>query len=55
MTDNTDYDDVFLRERNAADTWSFIARHDPGMPRDELLEYFRSRIDMSWKRLSTDE
>ena len=51
MADDTDNDSIFLEERNADDSWSFIARHDPGMTRDELLEYFRERIGRLWKGL----
>ena len=51
MADALDYDRIFLRERNAADTLSFVARHDPGMPRDELLEDYREFINRIWKGL----
>ena len=51
MADALDYDRIFLRERNAADTLSFVARHDPGMPRDSLVEIFRRSIDRIWKGL----
>jgi len=51
MTDNTDYDGYFLRRKNAADTWDFIARHDPGMPRGELLDVLRRSLDWEWESL----